>query len=303
MYSSHPFYAPPSGIPYLATMSLTSYEKMSGAGNTFIMFDGRDLPDGIDFGRLAPTICDAAQDHEGADGLIAIYPWVDGDFEMRYYNRDGSTGMMCGNGGRCAVRFAADHGYVSDPDSISFINAGVPYSAALTERGVRVEFPDPKRFKLKFKLNILGAMRTCHYADVGTPHAVMIIDEVGVSDLLHVSQLDLEVWGKTLRHHPDFAPEGANANFVEVLPEDSGIRLRTYERGVEAETGACGTGAISSAIITSALRGIQPPVTVITTSGATLWVDFRIEDGHVTHVSLEGDAGVVGTGEMEIGEI
>jgi len=281
-------------------MALTSYEKMSGAGNTFIMFDGRDLPDDIDLGELAPTICDGARDHGGADGLIAVYPWVEGDFEMRYYNRDGSTGMMCGNGGRCAVRFAADHGYVGDPDAISFINAGVPYRAALTERGVRVEFPDPRRFKLNFKLSFLGDMRTCHYADVGTPHAVMLVDEMGIVDLTHVSQLDIDVWGKTLRHHPDFAPGGANANFVEVLPESSGIRLRTFERGVEAETGACGTGAISSAIITSALRGMEPPIMVITTSGATLWVDFRIASGHVTDVSLEGDAGIVATGEMEI---
>lgn len=275
--------------------------KMSGAGNTFIVLDGREIDEGTDLAQLAPEICDALGELGGADGLIAIYPAdpsdVPEDFVMRYYNRDGSTGMMCGNGARCAVRFAADLGFVGDESSIRFTNADVVYHAEITDRGVKVFFPDPKRFKLRFKLNFLGDMRFCHYADVGTPHAVVFVDEMGDPRLTSVDQLDLKVWGPAVRHHPDFAPDGANANFVEVPPQDLGqgssIRLRTFERGVEAETGACGTGAISSAIIASTLRNLPPPIAVTTTSGSTLWVDFRVVNERVTDVSLEGNAFII----------
>ena len=122
-----------------------NYRKMSGSGNTFVMFDGRRLPAAIDLARLAPVACDEARGHGGADGLIAIYPWGLGDFEMKYYNRDGSTGMMCGNGGRCAVRFAVDEGFVARPETVRFTNAGVVYDASVTARGVRLQFPTPRR--------------------------------------------------------------------------------------------------------------------------------------------------------------
>jgi diaminopimelate epimerase len=278
-----------------------NYTKMSGAGNTFIMVDGKDLPEDIDLAALAPEACSEAQEHGGADGFIAIYPWDGGDFEMRYYNRDGSTGMMCGNGGRCAVRFAVDHGYVADPDGIGFINAGVPYTARITARGVKLHFPDPRQLRLEFKLQLLGAARTCHWADVGTPHAVMLVDEIGASHAQHLSHLDLNEWGPKLRGHAEFAPEGANANFVEMLPDGSGISLRTFERGVEAETGACGTGAVASAIVVSTLRGLKPPIAVTTSSGDTLWVDFRFDNGVARDVTLEGNAETVMEGEMECG--
>lgn len=279
-------------------MQSYNYSKMSGAGNTFIVVDGRELPDEVDLAALTVEASSGEHEHGGADGFIAIYPLEGGDFEMCYYNRDGSTGMMCGNGGRCAVQFAADHGYIGDPGHIRFTNAGVSYTAELTDRGVRLHFPDPRRFKLRFALELMGEMRPCHWADVGTPHAVVLVDELGDPRIRHVSQLDLNVWGPALRRHPDFAPEGANANFVEVLPDGSGILLRTFERGVEAETGACGTGAVASAIISSALRGLTPPVAVTTSSGALLQVDFRVQDQHVKDVSLEGNAEVVMEGEM-----
>jgi diaminopimelate epimerase len=281
-------------------METLNYTKMSGAGNTFIMLDGRELPADIDLGALAPVFCDEALEHGGADGLIAVGPWDGGDFEMRYYNRDGSTGMMCGNGGRCAVRFACDLGLVADPSAITFVNAGVSYTALLTDRGVKVSFPDPRGFRLRFPLQLLGAFRTCSYADVGTPHAILFIDDAGEEQLRHISQLDLNIWGSRLRNHTEFAPGGANANFVEILQDRSGILLRTYERGMEGETGACGTGAISSAIVASTLRGLEPPVSVTTSSRGTLWVDFRREGERITDVSLEGDAETVMTGTLHV---
>jgi len=281
-------------------MTRLYYTKMSGAGNTFIMLDGRTLPDELDLAAQAPVLCDDAQEHGGADGLIAVLPWDAGDFMMRYYNRDGSTGMMCGNGGRCAVRYADELGFVADSSSITFVNAGVVYHAERTGIGVKVSFPDPRAFRLGLELELAGQSRACHFADVGTPHAIVFIDELDDASLRHAAQVDVEGWGSALRHHPAFAPEGANANFVEVLPDGSGILLRTFERGVEGETGACGTGAVSSAIVAAMRRELAPPIAVITSSGSMLRVDFRMEDGRVTDVSLEGDAEIIREGEMVV---
>lgn len=278
---------------YLSLMKEPQYVTMSGAGNTFVVLDGRELPPDVDLSLLARELCSSEREHGGVDGLIATWP-MDAhgiDFEMRYHNRDGSTGMMCGNGGRCALRFAIEHGLVVDDTNARFINAGLEYRGMRTERGYAIFFPDPRSFKLRFKIELLGDMRTCHYADVGTPHAVLFVDELGDPRLRHVAQLDLNIWGPPVRSHREFGVGGANANFVEVLPERSGILLRTYERGVEAETGACGTGALSSAIIASTLRDMPPPIAVTVSSGRTLWVDFQIVDQHVVSVSLEGDAG------------
>jgi diaminopimelate epimerase len=271
---------------------------MSGAGNTFIVVDGRELPAEVDLAALAGRLANDTAEHGGTDGFIALYPWSGGDFEMRYYNRDGSTGMMCGNGGRCAVRFAIDHGLVRDTNAILFTNAGITYRASLTGRGVKVSFPEPKEFRYGIELNLLGASRVCNYADVGTPHAILFIDDARELALEHIAQLDIDRWGAELRNHSLFAPGGANANFVEVVPDRSGILLRTFERGVEGETGACGTGAISSAIIAASLRGLEPPVAVTTSSGRTLWVDFERDGDRVTNVSLEGDAEVIRQGIM-----
>lgn len=279
-------------------METFNYTKMSGAGNTFIMLDGRELPAGTDLASLVPALCDERHQHGGADGLIAVEAWESGDFEMRYFNRDGSTGMMCGNGGRCAVRFAYDLGLVADPSAITFTNAGVPYTAMLTDRGVKVSFPDPRLFRLRFPLPLFGSPRICSYADVGTPHAILFIDDAAEPGLEHIAGLDLNRWGSELRNHAEFAPGGANANFVEILPDGSGILLRTYERGVEAETGACGTGAISSAMVASTLYGLKPPIAVTTSSGGVLHVDFRRDGDRITDVSLEGDAAVVSSGKM-----
>jgi diaminopimelate epimerase len=278
-------------------MSTLHYTKMSGAGNTFIVVDGRELPADIDLVLLARAASNDTAEHGGADGFIAIYPWDKGDFEMCYYNRDGSTGMMCGNGGRCAVRFAIDHGFVSDTGSVDFINAGIRYNASLTPRGVKVSFPDPKEFRFGFDLDLPRVDWYCNYADVGTPHAVLLVNEV----FEHIAQIDIDRWGAIVRNHPAFGSEGANANFVEVLPDKSGILLRTFERGVEGETGACGTGAISSAIIAATVRGLEPPVEITTSSGEKLWVDFRCVNERVTDVSLEGNAVVMKEGEVDVG--
>jgi diaminopimelate epimerase len=271
------------------------YTKMSGAGNTFIVIEESCLPEGTEPGPLAPSLCAEDHEHAGADGLIVVAPSELRDFEMLYFNRDGSTGMMCGNGGRCAVRFAADHGYVSDTSTVAFENAGVLYRARITERGVKVWFPDPRAVATNLDLEVLGAARRCHFADVGTPHAILFVDDIhGVE---HVADVDVARWGPPVRRHRRFEPHGANANFVEVVDAHR-ILLRTFERGVEGETGACGTGAISAALVAAIERGLVPPIEVTTSSGDRLWVDFELDGENARNVSLEGSADVMLEGEI-----
>lgn len=284
-------------------MALVKYTRMSGAGNTFIVVDARELPDGIDLVALARAACSDRLERGGTDGFIAVAPWSGGDFEMLYFNRDGSSGMMCGNGGRCAVRFAADAGYVSDPSRIAFTNAGAAYRAELTDRGVKLHFPDPRGFRRGLEIDLHGGHGRSHFGDVGTPHAVVFVDEIDGRPFASLDEIPIDDWGSSLRRHPAFAPEGANANFVEVLPDDLGIRLRTFERGVEAETGACGTGAVSSAIIAAMERGVRPPVDVAVASGGILRVDFRVDGDTARDVTLEGDAEPTARGTFETDEL
>src|SRR5688500_9806281 len=136
-----------------AAMRITA-EKISGAGNTFILIEEGSLAHDLDRVRLAAEICDEPHPHRSGDGVIIVGQDEGTDFLMDFYNRHGSTGMMCGNGGRCAVRFALDHGYATPGDGLSFRNAGVAYSAATTERGIRLDFPDPRSIRLNETIDL-----------------------------------------------------------------------------------------------------------------------------------------------------
>lgn len=280
-------------------MPFIPFQKTSGAGNTFVVIDGRNLPPAIDLAALAREACSAATPHGGADGLIVVAQSEQNDFEMLYYNRDGSTGMMCGNGGRCAVRFAADHGYVNDPAALHFSNAGVGYTAALSPSGVRIDFPDPLEIRLHETIEIDGLSIPHSFIDVGTPHVILQTTEIPEFATVKFRDIDVATWGSRIRNHPDFVERGVNVNFVRPLPEGNGIGLRTYERGVEAETGACGTGAIASAIASVLLAGMSAPVRVVPTSGDALSVDFTIGgEESISNVSLEGPAEVIAEGTL-----
>ena len=276
------------------------YQKISGAGNTFIVVEGRALPEGIGFPELARELCRPEQEYGGADGLIIVDSSADHDFVMGYYNRDGSSGMMCGNGGRCAVRFAADHGYLRNLEEFRFTNAGFLYGGEMHGEDVVIHFPDPREIRTNLRLNVQGEEHELHYVDVGTPHLLLFVDQLsGVS----LAGLEIERWGPALRHHDAVQPEGANANFIEIISPEEGVRLRTFERGVEGETGACGTGAIASGILAGLLYNFPSPVRVIPTSGSPLYIHFRITgERTVQEVALEGGTEILMEGEVMIPE-
>lgn len=278
------------------------FRKLSGAGNTFVVVAEGDLPDGVDRVDLARTLSAPDGPADGADGLIVVGSGDSDDrFTMDYYNSDGSTGMMCGNGGRCALRFAVDSGMVAPRGRLTFTNAGVEYHGEMVEGEVAVSFPDPLTIRTGIETDLEALPVTLHFVDVGTPHLLLFMEDAPGEIAGSLDELDIDRWGPVLRHHAAAGPLGANANFLELLPDRSGLRLRTFERGVEGETGACGTGAIASGLLGAILHPLRSPVRIIPTSGDPLHISFtRTGDDQFTDLTLQGPATVLMEGEFHL---
>ncbi len=261
---------------------------MSGSGNDFVVVDHRvpHLADG-DIKRFVTQICRRGLSI-GADGVILLVPSTRADYGWRFYNADGGEASMCGNGSRCVARYA----YLQKiaPARHTIETAAGLVSAEVYDSGrVRVHLPDPRGLRLHINIPIDGVTTTGHFIDTGVPHVVYFVAAV---DGVNVVQQ-----GRVTRHHPLFKPAGTNVNFVEVVDSRT-LKIRTYERGVEDETLACGTGAIAAATLATALGKTRPPVSLLTRGGIVLVVDFKQEGDVVTGVFLEGDARVVCTGEI-----
>jgi diaminopimelate epimerase len=266
------------------------FYKMSGAGNDFILVDNRT--DVFTFSDVALAVAKLCKRRIsiGADGLILIERAArEGlDFAWRFYNSDGSEAAMCGNAARCAVRLSFLLGISGR--KVSFLaGAGIVKGEVLRTGRVRIGMTDPTELSLDRAVSVNGTTISYDFATVGVPHAVVTVPDV--------DRVDVAGLGRSLRFHEAFSPEGTNVNFISVA-EDNAVRIRTYERGVEGETLACGTGAAAAAV-TAFLKGeVTPPVTVVPASGLTLAVDFRPGEGRVTELSLEGDARVVYRGKF-----
>jgi diaminopimelate epimerase len=265
-------------------MGEIEFYKMSGAGNDFILVDNREgaFPF-TDAGSAAARLCRRGLS-VGADGLILIEkPDREGiDFTWRFYNADGSDASMCGNGARCAARLSFMLGISGS--SVSFrTGAGIVRGQVLESGRVTVGMTDPRGASLDRELRVGGATIAYDYIDTGVPHVVITVDDV--------DRVDLRDLGPKIRHHEALGPEGANVNVID-LSKKGTVRIRTYERGVEAETMACGTGAVAAAATAFLKRGVEPPVTLIPTSGVALVVGFRGGET-ITDVTLEGDARVI----------
>lgn len=264
-------------------------QKYSGAGNKFFMLDNlngsvKDYSDTV----LKLT----AEDNE-TDGVIFLEKSDIADFKMNYYNRDGTGDSLCGNGLRCTMRFINDN-KISEKDELNIEAVSKIYVCKNTTDGqISVSFPPPEKIKTNFKLKVhfqeWWELLNCSYVDCGSPHIVIFIDEIEKPAVNKLDEVNINEWGRNIRMHKDLMPEGANVNFVKVTSENE-IEIRSYERGVERETLACGTGAISSAIIFYILRNQFKPVKVLTKSGEYLTVDFDFENKKLTEVRLTGSA-------------
>jgi diaminopimelate epimerase len=268
---------------------------MSGAGNDFVVVDrtGAGGLSGLgDPTALVRSLCDRRRGI-GADGVIFLGPPAGADFTMHYFNADGSTGSLCGNGGRCASSYMMG---ALGRDSVTFHACGREYRADRKGSGIVLGMDDPGPMRLDIPLRAGNADLVGHFIDTGSPHVVVPL-EGGLPDTRGVFET-----GREIRHNPVFQPSGTNVDFIAVEGEDL-VRIRTYERGVEDETWACGTGAVASAMVYSALRGGEGDrsIGVIPLSGEKLVVKFHRSGARFTRVSLEGPAVVTFTGSYDVG--
>lgn len=266
------------------------FTKMSGAGNDFIVIDHRQslIPE-AEQSEFAKRVC-RRMFSVGADGLILIEDSAVADFRWRFYNGDGSVAEMCGNGARCAARFAHTRGIAASSMSFETLAGIIEAEIGSDNESVRLRMTTPVDFRSGLAVMLDGRERILSFVNSGVPHAVLF---VGEEEMIPVRE-----WGKIIRFHPLFQPAGTNVNFVQTIAENT-IRVRTYERGVEDETMACGTGAVASALF-AAIQGLsRSPVTVITSGGEQLTILFELQDGpRAENVFLQGPARIIYEGKL-----
>ena len=264
--------------------------KLEGAGNDFLGLDGR--AGGFKLNRqLIADLCDRRRG-VGADGVLVVEkPKVRGaDFRMRYYNSDGGEAEMCGNGARCFALLArAVSGRKGNVLRIQ-TQAGL---VTLQIRGqeVQVSMTEPTKLRLGRKLVVAGRKLAVDFLNTGVPHAVLFVRSV--------RSIDVAKQGRAIRYHSAFAPSGTNVNFVEI-GRGNRIHVRTYERGVEGETLACGTGVVAASILSNLRRGLRSPILVTTRGGDHLRVGFSMVNGQARKVTLQGPARIVYTGVIHV---
>lgn len=252
--------------------------KLSGAGNDFVLLAG--LPKGKSGPALAKTLCDR-RTGVGADGLLVMSRGR--KFRLDYWNADGSA-AFCGNGARCAALWAEQRGWTSGR-SFSLDTSRGPLTARVTAKGrAEISMPVPRHLRLGRNLAAAGRLLHVHTVDTGVPHAVVFVPDVEKADVARI--------GRALRFHKAFGRAGSNVNFVQFHGDT--LLVRSYERGVEAETLACGTGVVASAFVARVLGFGGAPVTVTTRGGDVLTVSF--DDGP----KLEGPGVVVFSGEVSL---
>jgi diaminopimelate epimerase len=271
------------------------FTKMNGAGNDFVLIDNRPGGLALSAGCIA-GMCERKRGI-GADGVIAIEMAHGFDFRMRYYNADGGEAEMCGNGARCAAWFAVNLGIGTATDGgteVKFLSEAGGMAATVNGDRVAVAMTDATSLETTVSVPVADRDEIVHLINTGVPHAVMLEpDWHGLTDEQVVTR------GRKIRLHEMFAPAGVNANFVAV-GDDGLVKIRTYERGVEAETLACGTGSVAAAIVLSHLGNVHSPVRLATQGGDKLTVSFVQTSSGAEDVILEGPATVNFTGSFNL---
>jgi diaminopimelate epimerase len=269
-------------------MLMLRFTKMNGAGNDFILIDNRVGDVRLDRSQIA-QLCDRHRG-VGADGLLLLEkPGNRADFRMRYFNADGGEAEMCGNGARCFARFA--NKVASAKETISFETQAGVISAELKNDLVTLGMTEPTDLRLHLEPGIADENKAVHFINSGVPHVV-----IPVPDL---DDVDVRREGAAIRCHKIFSPSGTNVNFVEKRGPKK-IAIRTYERGVEDETLACGTGIVASALIFATIEDCEGPITVLARGGDELEVGFERNRDQFHNVTLTGPAEFVFEGTIDI---
>jgi len=272
-----------------ATISIMlRFTKMNGAGNDFILIDNRAGDVHLDRSQIA-HLCDRHRG-VGADGILLLEKASNhADFRMRYFNADGGEAEMCGNGARCFARYA--NKVAGAQQKITFETPAGVISAELTGDLITLQMTEPTDLRLDIKVPVESENKTVHFINSGVPHVVIPV--------ARIEDLDVRREGAAIRYHKMFSPPGANVNFIEKRGPNT-IAVRTYERGVEDETLACGTGVVASALIFATTENTDGPITVIARGGDELQVGFEKSGNQFRDVTLSGPAEFVFEGTVEI---
>jgi len=271
-------------------MKKIPFMKLSGAGNDFIVVDNRDRV--IDPRKMPAFVAGVCRRHlsVGADGLIFLEKSRKYDFRWRFYNNDGGEADFCGNGARCVARFA----YLKKiaPKAMRFEGIAGVVEAAVDGEQVTVRVPEPGGVRLNIRLAIPsheGTMLEGHAIQTGVPHFVYFVQDTSTAEVIEI--------GRLIRRHEVFKPAGTNVNFAQVVDRHT-IKIRTYERGVEDETLACGSGALASALLAALVHKGESPITVIPLSRVPLRVSFTQSGEQFSNLTLTGEARAVYEGQM-----
>ncbi|MBU0768733.1 MAG: diaminopimelate epimerase [Proteobacteria bacterium] len=263
-------------------MKKIEFYKMSGSGNDFIIIDNRNnIVDENGLSNFIAKVCRRKM-AVGADGMILVENTDSADFKWRFFNSDGSVAEMCGNGARCVARFAYLNNIAGSNMSFETL-AGIVKAEVIEER-VKVKMTDPLELKADDTIELKNGLASICSINTGVPHVVIVRDSIDDVDIVKI--------GREIRYHDQFSPAGTNVNFVCHI-KDNTIAIRTYERGVEDETLACGTGAAASAIVMAHKMKIDAPLSVLTRSGGYLNIFFKEKEGQYYDIYLEGDARII----------
>jgi diaminopimelate epimerase len=266
------------------------FVKMTGAGNDFVVIDNRALLHDLNLARIA-RLCDR-HFGIGADGLLAVEPADSAsgaDFRMRYYNADGGEAEMCGNGARCFARFVQPMPR-ADAARVRFLTPAGLIVGEYVGNDVRINLTAPGEMKLAQRADFGWGEIEFHFLNTGVPHVVVYVSDVAT--------IDIVVQGRPIRRSALF-PRGTNVNFVQVV-DPQNLLVRTYERGVEDETLACGTGVTAAALLTHRVRNLALPLRVKVHGGDVLSVHARFENDAFRDVTLTGPAVKIFSGETQL---
>lgn len=259
-----------------------NFYKMSGSGNDFIIIDNRNnIVDESHLSNFIVNVC-RRKVSVGADGVILVENTGNADFKWRFFNSDGSVAEMCGNGARCVARFAYLNNIAGS--NMSFETLAGLVKAEVIEERVKVKMTDPFDLETDVTIELKNGLTSIYSINTGVPHVVMVKNSIDDIDIVKI--------GREIRYHDRFSPAGTNVNFVCHI-KDNTIAIRTYERGVEDETLACGTGAAASAIVMAHKMKLDSPLSVLTRSGEYLNIFFKEKEGQYYDIYLEGDARII----------
>lgn len=281
------------------------FTKMNGAGNDFIIIDHLTNPEFKPSKDSVIKLCDRKRGI-GADGVFILNLNKE-KYSVDFYNSDGSGGSLCGNGSRCCIRYLYDH-YPPEGNQVLLKFRDEIYTGEIISHEiVRFYLRGVRKLKTGFKVKAQNRLFNAHFADNGSPHVVVNIADVekmpGSGKFFYddLSTFPVYDFGREIRYSADFAPAGTNVNFISL--QDNRYFIRTYERGVENETDACGTGTAASAVVLFALGINRPPYEFTTKAGDTLTIDFEFTENRIKNLSLSGPAEYNFSGSISIKEI